>query len=216
VLRYSREQYIAALQAGTLFEDGAEEAFEVVCEINERHVWIPLGIDFTSVTNKETASELVNGLATALSTRTSPIASTTLSAIKSTPSPTSINLHTCSDTCLGMAASMSATRTSPSLHSPYLLVSLNTRPWFSAATSMQPTRCCPTSLRIRRTRSLVSSKAKVIRTKHSRSPLTLSTVSNSPSALVSYKLLCSSPVRPTSSTSGRLSAMLLLLRGTLR
>jgi coatomer subunit beta' len=35
-LRYSRDQYIAALQAGTLDEDGAEEAFEVVCEINER------------------------------------------------------------------------------------------------------------------------------------------------------------------------------------
>merc|ERR1711939_893434 len=35
VLRYSREQYVAALQAGTVEEDGVEEAFEVVCDINE-------------------------------------------------------------------------------------------------------------------------------------------------------------------------------------
>jgi coatomer subunit beta' len=35
VLRYSREQYVAALQAGRVEEDGVEEAFEVVCDINE-------------------------------------------------------------------------------------------------------------------------------------------------------------------------------------
>jgi coatomer subunit beta' len=38
VLRYSREQYVAAVQAGTVEEDGVEEAFEVVCDINERCV----------------------------------------------------------------------------------------------------------------------------------------------------------------------------------
>lgn len=38
VLRYSREQYVAAVQAGTVEEDGVEEAFEVVCDINERFV----------------------------------------------------------------------------------------------------------------------------------------------------------------------------------
>ena len=36
VLRYSREQYLAAVQAGTEEDDGVEEAFEVVCDINER------------------------------------------------------------------------------------------------------------------------------------------------------------------------------------
>ena len=35
VLRYSREQYVAAVQAGTVEDDGVEEAFEVVCDINE-------------------------------------------------------------------------------------------------------------------------------------------------------------------------------------
>jgi len=36
VLRYSREAYLAALQSGEVDEDGAESAFEVVCDINER------------------------------------------------------------------------------------------------------------------------------------------------------------------------------------
>ena len=35
VLRFSREQYTAALQSGAVEEDGVEEAFEVVCDINE-------------------------------------------------------------------------------------------------------------------------------------------------------------------------------------
>jgi coatomer subunit beta' len=216
VLRYSREQYVAALQAGTLDEDGAEEAFEVVCEINERYVLILLGIDFTNVANTIIASELVNGLATASSTPMLPTASTTLLVIKSTPSLISTNLHTCSATCPEMDASTSATKTLPLLRSPFLLVSLSTRPWFSAVTSMQPTRCCPTSPRTRRTRSLASSKAKDTRTKHLRSLPTPSTDLNSPSALVNSKSPCSSPVKPTSSTSGRLSAMLLSPRGTLR
>jgi coatomer subunit beta' len=36
VLRYSRENYLEALQNGEIDEDGAESAFEVVCDINER------------------------------------------------------------------------------------------------------------------------------------------------------------------------------------
>lgn len=36
VLRYSREQYVAAVQSGNVDEDGVEDAFEVVCDINER------------------------------------------------------------------------------------------------------------------------------------------------------------------------------------
>ena len=36
VLRYSREAYLAALKSGEVDEDGAESAFEVVCDINER------------------------------------------------------------------------------------------------------------------------------------------------------------------------------------
>jgi coatomer subunit beta' len=35
VLRYSHEQYVSALQSGAVDEDGVEEAFEVVCDINE-------------------------------------------------------------------------------------------------------------------------------------------------------------------------------------
>lgn len=36
VLRSSHEQYVSALQSGAAGEDGVEEAFEVVCDINER------------------------------------------------------------------------------------------------------------------------------------------------------------------------------------
>lgn len=35
VLRYSREQYLAAVQSGSMDEDGCEEAFEVITDINE-------------------------------------------------------------------------------------------------------------------------------------------------------------------------------------
>lgn len=37
VLRYSRENYLEAVQNGEVDEDGAESAFEVVCDINERY-----------------------------------------------------------------------------------------------------------------------------------------------------------------------------------
>lgn len=36
VLRFSREDYIAALQAGEVDEDGVEAAFEVITDVNER------------------------------------------------------------------------------------------------------------------------------------------------------------------------------------
>jgi coatomer subunit beta' len=35
VLRFSRENYIAAVQAGEVEDDGVEAAFEVVTDINE-------------------------------------------------------------------------------------------------------------------------------------------------------------------------------------
>ncbi len=35
VLRFSRENYIAALNAGQVEEDGVEAAFEVITDINE-------------------------------------------------------------------------------------------------------------------------------------------------------------------------------------
>ena len=38
VLRFSREEYQAALQAGEADEDGVEAAFEVVTDVNERYV----------------------------------------------------------------------------------------------------------------------------------------------------------------------------------
>ncbi|KAK3070643.1 Coatomer subunit beta' [Teratosphaeriaceae sp. CCFEE 6253] len=55
VLRYSREQYLAALQAGTVEEDGVEEAFEVVCDINESvrtGQWIGDCFVYTNATNR--------------------------------------------------------------------------------------------------------------------------------------------------------------------
>jgi hypothetical protein len=37
-LRYSRENYIAAVQNGEIDDDGVEAAFEVITDINERCV----------------------------------------------------------------------------------------------------------------------------------------------------------------------------------
>ena len=36
MLRFSREAYTAALQAGEVDEDGVEAAFEVITDVNER------------------------------------------------------------------------------------------------------------------------------------------------------------------------------------
>jgi len=55
VLRYSREQYVAALQAGQVDEDGVEEAFEVVCDINESvrtGQWVGDCFVYTNSTNR--------------------------------------------------------------------------------------------------------------------------------------------------------------------
>lgn len=38
MLRFSRENYIEAVQAGQVEEDGVESAFEVITDINERYV----------------------------------------------------------------------------------------------------------------------------------------------------------------------------------
>lgn len=38
VLRFSRENYVAALNAGQVEEDGVEAAFEVITDINETYV----------------------------------------------------------------------------------------------------------------------------------------------------------------------------------
>jgi coatomer subunit beta' len=38
VLRFSRDAYVAAVQAGELEEDGVESAFEVITDISERYV----------------------------------------------------------------------------------------------------------------------------------------------------------------------------------
>ncbi|KAK0248223.1 hypothetical protein B0A54_08377 [Friedmanniomyces endolithicus] len=55
VLRYSREQYLAAVQAGTEEDDGVEEAFEVVCDINESvrtGQWVGDCFVYTNSTNR--------------------------------------------------------------------------------------------------------------------------------------------------------------------
>ncbi|KAF2774424.1 Coatomer, beta' subunit [Teratosphaeria nubilosa] len=55
VLRYSREQYVAAVQAGSVDEDGVEEAFEVVCDINESvrtGQWVGDCFVYTNSTNR--------------------------------------------------------------------------------------------------------------------------------------------------------------------
>lgn len=38
VLRFSRENFVAALQSGEIEEDGVEAAFETITDINERYV----------------------------------------------------------------------------------------------------------------------------------------------------------------------------------
>lgn len=55
VLRFSREQYVAALQSGAVDEDGVEEAFEVVCDINESvrtGQWLGDCFVYTNSTNR--------------------------------------------------------------------------------------------------------------------------------------------------------------------
>ncbi|WPG99651.1 Hypothetical protein R9X50_00247000 [Acrodontium crateriforme] len=55
VLRYSREQYVAALQSGDIDEDGVEDAFEVVCDINESvrtGQWVGDCFVYTNSTNR--------------------------------------------------------------------------------------------------------------------------------------------------------------------
>ncbi|KXS93646.1 hypothetical protein AC578_4207 [Pseudocercospora eumusae] len=55
VLRYSREQYVAALQSGNVDEDGVEDAFEVVCDINESvrtGQWVGDCFVYTNSTNR--------------------------------------------------------------------------------------------------------------------------------------------------------------------
>ncbi|EMC93341.1 hypothetical protein BAUCODRAFT_237789 [Baudoinia panamericana UAMH 10762] len=55
VLRYSREQYMAAIQSGNVEDDGVEEAFEVVCDINESvrtGQWIGDCFVYTNSTNR--------------------------------------------------------------------------------------------------------------------------------------------------------------------
>jgi len=39
VLRFSRENFIEAVQSGQVEDDGVEAAFEVITDINERYVY---------------------------------------------------------------------------------------------------------------------------------------------------------------------------------
>ncbi|RMZ73413.1 coatomer subunit beta [Pyrenophora seminiperda CCB06] len=55
VLRYSRENYLEAVQNGEVDEDGAESAFEVVCDINESvrtGTWVGDCFIYTNSTNR--------------------------------------------------------------------------------------------------------------------------------------------------------------------
>lgn len=55
VLRYSRESYLEAVQNGEIDEDGAESAFEVVCDINESvrtGCWVGDCFIYTNSTNR--------------------------------------------------------------------------------------------------------------------------------------------------------------------
>lgn len=55
VLRYSREQYVAAVQSGAVEDDGIEDAFEVVCDINESvrtGQWVGDCFVYTNSTNR--------------------------------------------------------------------------------------------------------------------------------------------------------------------
>ncbi|KAF2877514.1 coatomer WD associated region-domain-containing protein [Massariosphaeria phaeospora] len=55
VLRYSRENYLEAVQNGEVDEDGAESAFEVICDINESvrtGAWVGDCFIYTNNTNR--------------------------------------------------------------------------------------------------------------------------------------------------------------------
>jgi coatomer subunit beta' len=132
VLRYSREAYLEAVQNGEVDEDGAEAAFEVVCDINERQVI--QSIQPRKLLIEVVACALVAGSVTALSTPTTPTASTTLLATKPTQSPTSTRPTMSSATFLAIRASILLTRTSTSFHLPCRSQWLSTRHSFSVVT----------------------------------------------------------------------------------
>lgn len=125
VLRYSRENYLEALQNGEVDEDGAESAFEVVCDINERYVCT--GAGKTRATNRTTAFAPVPGSETASSTQTARTASTTLLVTKHIPFRTLTHHTTSLDICLVTRESTLPTRMSTLFLLPCLWQWLNTR-----------------------------------------------------------------------------------------
>lgn len=75
VLRYSRENFVAALQAGEIEEDGVEAAFETITDINEGYFYPILPVAYQ--TNTRIAFGLPSGSVTASSTPPTLTASTT-------------------------------------------------------------------------------------------------------------------------------------------
>jgi len=70
VLRFSRENYVAAVQAGEVEDDGVESAFEVITDINERYV---LFLDFLLIMLIKPVYEPESGLGIVSSILTMPI-----------------------------------------------------------------------------------------------------------------------------------------------
>lgn len=160
VLRFSRENYVEAVQSGQVEEDGVEAAFEVITDISESYVYPP---NFCLKPADQTVYELENGLATASSTPTAPTDSTTLLATKPTPSLTSTRPSTSWATSSGTPESTSPTRMSTSPLSVFLSLYLSTRLLFSERIWRQLPSCYQPFLKTSSTRLLDSWKAKVTR-----------------------------------------------------
>ncbi|UZP41774.1 hypothetical protein NXS19_009590 [Fusarium pseudograminearum] len=147
VLRFSRENYVEAVQSGQVEEDGVEAALRLSLILVNLY-------------------ELENGLATASSTPTAPTDSTTLLATKPTPSLTLTRPSTSWATSSVTPESTSPTRMSTSPLSVFLFLCLSTRLLFSERIWRQLPSCYQPSLRTSSTRLLDSWKARVTRSLH--------------------------------------------------
>ena len=72
VLRFSRENYNAAVQAGEVDEDGVESAFDVITDLNERYERIMNGMKYRVALTTLTAFGRRNGLVMSSSILTAP------------------------------------------------------------------------------------------------------------------------------------------------
>lgn len=159
VLRFSRENYVEAVQSGEVEEDGVEAAFEVITDISESYVTrSPLICHANDI-----VSELVNGSVTASSTPTALTDSTTLSATRPTLSPTSTSPSTSWATFSAILEFTLPTRMLTSLPSVCHFPFLSTRLLSSERIWRQPLSCYQQFPTTNSTRLRDSWKVKAIR-----------------------------------------------------